>query len=533
MVLVIERRIYYFILAILSALFLNLFLSISFTPEKWFRLSSDLLLFLPFLLITSSLSKKPNFWIHLFCLLICLFGLYRCLSLVSELVFHRPFSFFDIFLISELDYFIDQSLSAYEKSLFILVTLSTAILSYLVIFSISKWIVKSYRLSKKITLAGIFLGFFMIVFIQFLVIKEGDNFSVTRGLYLKDFVVFFDEALEGIKIKNNKDLVKKNLELSNSFLNKDAYDLSKISNTNVVIIFVESYGAVLVQNSDLFESYQSFYTEMNTKLEKKFFSMVTGYSAAPESSWLSRLSFSSGTKMDHRYIANLAMVSNLTTLNKKFSLEGHKTFSFMPGVTEHVEYIESFFDFEKRIRFWHLDWPADINPVGWAVIPDQFALEWLGRKSSFENLTPFYTEIVLSSSHTPFGEVPPYIPKGNFNLEDYPFIKKRNSLGILSHMESSPKKYMISIEYSLNSVCDFIEKYLSPEDLIIVIGDHQPPVLKTNSNLVPVHIISGKKSLLDPFEKIGFHNNLSQLKLKKHINHEDIAEFLLENYSSY
>ena len=129
--------------------------------------------------------------------------------------------------------------------------------------------------------------------------------------------------------------------------------------------------------------------------------------------------------------------------------------------------------------------------------------------------------------------MPPYIPKGNFNLEDYPLVKKRNSLGILSHMESSPKKYMISIEYSLNSVCDFIEKYLSPEDLIIVIGDHQPPVLKTNSNLVPVHIISGKKSLLDPFEKIGFHNNLSQLKLKKHINHEDIAEFLLENYSSY
>ena len=125
----IERRIYYFILAILSALFLNLFLSISFTPEKLFRLSSDLLLFLPFLLITSSLSKKPNFWLHLFCLLICLFGLYRCLSLVSELIFHRPFSFFDIFLISELDYFIDQSLSAYEKSLFILVTLSTAILS--------------------------------------------------------------------------------------------------------------------------------------------------------------------------------------------------------------------------------------------------------------------------------------------------------------------------------------------------------------------------------------------------------------------
>ena len=92
---------------------------------------------------------------------------------------------------------------------------------------------------------------------------------------------------------------------------------------------------------------------------------------------------------------------------------------------------------------------------------------------------------------------------------------------------------MISIEYSLNSVCDFIEKYLSPEDLIIVIGDHQPRVMRTKSNLVPVHIISGKKNLLIPFKKLGFHGEFSSLKAKQHISHEDFAEFLLESYSSF
>ena len=162
-----KTRIHNLIPATVSILLLNLFLSVSFTLEKWFRLSSDLLLLLPFLLVASFLSKKPNFWIHLFCVLICTFGLYRCISLVTELIFHRSFSFLDVLLISELGYLVDQSLSTFEKSLFILVILVTATISYLVILCISQWIIKSFNLSKKISLTGILLGLFLIVFIQF------------------------------------------------------------------------------------------------------------------------------------------------------------------------------------------------------------------------------------------------------------------------------------------------------------------------------------------------------------------------------
>ena len=532
-----ERPIHYQVFwAIMAVLLLNSFLSTSITSGKWFRLSSDLLFLLPLLIIATSFSKRPNYWIHLFSILICILGLYRFLNLLTDLIFHRPFSFFDVLLIPELDYLVNQSLTTIEKSFLVLSILIIAMVSYTFIFLFSRLLTKSFSLSIKNTTAGILLGFGLIVFIQFLVIlKEGSNFSLTRGPYIKDFIYFFDRAIKDVRLNENQYLLKQEIKLANSSLDENAYDLSRLSNTNVIVIFIESYGAVLVENPDLLNPYKKFYSEMQTLLEKKSFSMVSGYSEAPDGSWNSRLSFSTGTNITHRYIANLAMVSNLTTLNQKFSQLNHTTLSFMPGVTEPVLYIETFFDFQNRIRFWNLDWPKDKSFVGWPVIPDQYALEWLGRKPTLKNITPFYAEIVLSSSHSPFGRVPSYITDGTFNLEDYHsrIQGKKDSLSIFSYLESSPEKYMISIEYSLRSSFDFILKYLDKEDLIILIGDHQPPVLRTDSFLVPVHIISGNRSLLSPFKKLGFQKELFSLEVKRNISHEDFAQFILESYSSH
>ena len=204
----------------------------------------------------------------------------------------------------------------------------------------------------------------------------------------------------------------------------------------------------------------------------------------------------------------------------------------MPGVKKRVPKIESFFNFKQKYSSWNFDWPQEKSTNNWADIPDQYVLEWLGKNSKLKKRAPIYLEIVLSSSHSPYGIVPPYISKQEIKLEDWSVVTtKKKSFGVISHLKGTSQKYMISIEYSLKSVFQFIERYLGPEDLIIVIGDHQPPALRTDSNLVPVHIISSKKSLLIPFKQKGFQEGLFSSNVKESIRHEDFAEFILDSYS--
>mgnify|MGYP001164952001 CR=1 FL=1 len=513
-----------------AVLILNFFLSLSFSLEKWFRISADLIIFLTILVGAVSFSRRQNFWVHLVSLSIFVIWVFRIIDKLLEFTFQRSFTFSDIFLLPELNYLMDQSLTTFEIRLLFPLIIVFFLISYLTILVLTKWIASAFSVSSKRTITGVLIGFGLISLIQFILIKDSAMFNWTRGPLTMDIAILVSDA---VNFKYNKEQISRKLKEENSFFTNSKYDLSELDGTNVIVIFVESYGAVLVEEPELLEPYKKLLSEMQSKLENKSFLMVNGYSEAPDSSWLSRLSFSTGTRIDNRATASLAVLSKLTTLNQRFSQLGYHSLSVMPGVEEYKSHIESFFDFQERIRFWDMDWPKNKSVNGWAKIPDQYVLEWLGRKSIFKKNTSVYAEIVLSSSHSPYGLVPHYITNQQIDLEDYWSMidTKKGSLGLFSHMAGSSNKYMTSIEYSLRSAFEFIEKYLVQDTLIILIGDHQPTALSTYSNLVPVHIISRKSNLLTSFQHIGFRKELFSPVSRGNITHEDFAKFLLQSYS--
>ena len=513
-----------------SVLILNFLLSFSFSLEKWFRISADLLLLLPFLGLTALFSTKRNFLIYCICTLIFIIGLYRFVDKLVEFTFHRSFVFSDIFLLPELNYLMSQSLTNSEVKLFFSLIVIVTLMSYFFILFLTRLTARAFKVSLKKTVLGVFMGLGLISLVQLVLIKDPAYFSWTRGPLTVDIVVLASDLVNFIY---HKEQISKELKLDNKFMADKEYNLSKLAGTNVIVIFLESYGAILVEEPELIVSYKKLIFEMQAKLETRSFSMVSGYSEAPDSSWLSRLSFSTGTRIDDRASASLAMLSRLTTLNQKFSQNGYSSLSVMPGVEEQVLKIESFFGFREKIRFWNIDWPQDKSVRGWAKIPDQYVLDWLGRKPILKKNTSVYAEIILSSSHSPYGIVPPYITNKPINFKDYwtDEVTQNKQLGIFPHLTGSYKKYMLSIEYSLRSVFEFIERYLNQECLIILIGDHQPPGLRTHSSLVPVHVISYKPELLVSFKKIGFETEVFPPKGKSNITHGDFAKFLLESYS--
>jgi hypothetical protein len=88
--------------------------------------------------------------------------------------------------------------------------------------------------------------------------------------------------------------------------------------------------------------------------------------------------------------------------------------------------------------------------------------------------------------------------------------------------------YWTAIQYSLEVTFRHIESMEDPPDLIIVMGDHQPPMLKTSLDFtVPVHVLARNPKLLTEFRKKGFVKGMVPGSIKDHIFHEGIFSLLV------
>jgi hypothetical protein len=67
--------------------------------------------------------------------------------------------------------------------------------------------------------------------------------------------------------------------------------------------------------------------------------------------------------------------------------------------------------------------------------------------------------------------------------------------------------FAMAVEYALHAAQLFAERDLGPHALLILLGDHQPAPLVTGrdaSMSVPVHVISARRELVEPFLAWGF-----------------------------
>ena len=61
-----------------------------------------------------------------------------------------------------------------------------------------------------------------------------------------------------------------------------------------------------------------------------------------------------------------------------------------------------------------------------------------------------------------------------------------------------------AITYEWGVILNFIESLESQNALIVIVGDHQPPVLPTKDAAVPIHLISRGVQGLDSLTEFGF-----------------------------
>ncbi|MFJ2111565.1 MULTISPECIES: sulfatase [unclassified Streptomyces] len=292
--------------------------------------------------------------------------------------------------------------------------------------------------------------------------------------------------------------------------------LTGLRGKDVVFAFIESYGRSAIEDPAMAPQVGKALADSTDRLKAAGFASRSGFLTSPVAgagSWLAHSTFMSGLwiKNQQRY--------DTVTKSKRLSLTGAfrradawRTVGIMPGVTR--AWPES--------KFYGFDTYYDSRQLGykgpkfsWAPVPDQFSLKtFQDRENGKPGRKPLMSEIILVSSHNPWAPIPKMLDWDKLGDGTvYHSIKEEGEDP--KEVWKDPKKvrteYRRSIEYSVDSLVSYVEKYGDDNTVLVFLGDHQPNKTVTGENAgrdVPIAMVARDPAVLDRIDSWGWTDGL-------------------------
>ncbi len=296
-------------------------------------------------------------------------------------------------------------------------------------------------------------------------------------------------------------------DLSSGFTN--------LGNTDVLVMFLESYGAVTYDRPDVAAGLVTSRKELASAIEDTGRTVVSAFANSPTfagGSWLAHLSFMSGIQVRDPGAYDALMTQQRDTLASLLAKRGYRTVGLMPGIR--LEWPEgAFYKFNALLDSPHLDYRGP--EFGWWRIPDQFAL------AKFDELefdkqprAPLFLLFTSINTHLPFLPTPPYQPDWQKLLSDKPFAAAEvaTSLAQQPGWYDMGHDYAQSMAYAFTSIAGYLRKHNGHDLVLVVLGDHQPAANVSGEDAsweVPVHIIADRPELIAPLLHDGFQLGLT------------------------
>jgi hypothetical protein len=324
---------------------------------------------------------------------------------------------------------------------------------------------------------------------------------------------------------------------------------------NIFLILVESYGRILLEQQETKGNYLSYLTQLEDSLRQKGWKMASSFSRSPifgGRSWLSMGTLLTGTliKDEAIYSYLINKISHYPHLVHFLNSQGYHTFALQPLNRTRPGYTltnyEKFYQYQTYINFQDLDF--DGPAFGFRNIPDQYSLNYAYETYLKPATSPVFLFFLTVSSHSPWIDLPPYLEDWH-TLKDqsqrrlsqkYAQTKDKLEESFLSHFSGGIglNEYAEHMIYELHMIKDFILKVAPENSIIIIIGDHQPPITTDThpSFDTPLHIISQNEDLIRSLEKFNFVNGLNLAQANgSEIKHEGFYSLLIrclaENYA--
>ncbi|HUZ51215.1 MAG TPA: CDP-alcohol phosphatidyltransferase family protein [Streptosporangiaceae bacterium] len=278
--------------------------------------------------------------------------------------------------------------------------------------------------------------------------------------------------------------------------------LTGLRGKDVIIAFVESYGQVAVQGTNLSPGVDAFLRRGTASLARAGWSTRSAWLTSPTFggvSWLAHSTLQSGlwVATDQRYAELVA--SRRFTLSDAFDKAGWRTVSDSP---------EDEVAWPPGTQFYHYDQLYDRRNVGYhgpafsyASMPDEYTLAAFQRLELTPGHKPVMAEIDLVSSHYPWAPLPTMVPWnkiGNGSIFDPMPARGETRLSILGSASKERQGFVKSIQYSLQALTSWVTELNDPNLVLILLGDEQPsgPISRPGaSHEVPISIIARDPSV--------------------------------------
>jgi phosphatidylglycerophosphate synthase len=288
--------------------------------------------------------------------------------------------------------------------------------------------------------------------------------------------------------------------------------LTHLRGKDVLLVFVESYGRVAVQDTWFAPKVDQTLNRVTQQLGAAGFEARSGYLDSPTFggiSWLAHSTTQTGLWIDSQQRYDQVISGDRFTLSQAFGRAGWRTVGDVPSDGH---------GWPDGKRFYHYDQMYGASNVGYrgprfsyARVPDQYTLKaFYDRELRPRHRRPVMAEIDLDSSHTPWTPLPHVVPwdqLGHGSIYDGMTESHASLLDLVAQQGDTQRNYATSIRYSLHSLVSFVRHAHDNKLVMVVLGDHQPHTVVSGLNAsheVPISLVAHDPRVLDRISGWGW-----------------------------
>jgi hypothetical protein len=287
-------------------------------------------------------------------------------------------------------------------------------------------------------------------------------------------------------------------------------DLERIAGANVLVMFLESYGAITYDVPEVSAIVAPARAELAAAIAATGRESASAFVESPTfggSSWLAHSTLLSGFEVREPGTYDLLLTQKRETLPAVFAASGYRALALMPGMKN--PWPEgAFYGFDQILGERDLDYRGP--GFGWWRIPDQYSLAKLHVLAfADEQRAPAFVFFPTVNTHIPFRPTPPYQPDWQRVLGPEPFddAEIAASLAQLPDWTKLGTPYGESFAYTLRFVAGYLRAHADADVVLVLLGDHQPPAGVTGPGArwdVPVHLIASRPEVVVALLDAGF-----------------------------
>ena len=312
-------------------------------------------------------------------------------------------------------------------------------------------------------------------------------------------------------------------------------NLARLEGADVVVLFVESYGASSFDRPEMAASLAAARAALEAAARETGRQIVSAYVESPTfggSSWLAHLSLLSGIEVRDPDAYALLMTQPRDTMVTAFRRGGYRTVGWMPGLWQ--SWPEGvFYGFDDIYGGYGLEYRGP--EFGWWAIPDQFSIAKLdAQEMSRSERRPVFAFFPTVTTHTPFSPTPPYQADWTRLLSADPYDAPDVERAFAEEpdwMNLGPS-YVKSLAYAYRTLAGYLRHRAGRDLVLVVLGDHQPPAAVTGEGArwdVPVHVIGARGEVLDRLRAAGFRSGLAPAPQARGAMHQ-LSPLLLDAF---